>query len=113
MLVFIPFGFMVGGFAGALAGLVVAEALRYLVSALAIRRRGLHVLGNDVGLTFGVGGVAAMGYAAGFLTSGWTESRVLALVAATTPCVAVWAGLGLLYWSRRPPGVLERTGPPA
>jgi O-antigen/teichoic acid export membrane protein len=113
MLVFIPFGFMVGGFAGALAGLVVAEALRYLVSALAIRRRGLHVLGNDVGLTFGVGGVAAMGYGAGFLTSGWTESRVLALVAATTPCVAVWAGLGLLYWSRRPPGVLERTAPPA
>lgn len=102
MIALIPGGFMIGGFPGALTGLVIAESLRYLTSAFAIRRRGLRVLALDTRLTLAVGGVAAAGYVAGSLASSWTGSRVIALFAAASPCLAVWVTVGLRYWSKRP-----------
>jgi O-antigen/teichoic acid export membrane protein len=54
MTVLIPLGYVIAKrtgadpFAGAILGVVAAECLKYLTSALGVRRRGLHVLGTDV-----------------------------------------------------------------
>ena len=102
MIAFIPAGFLVGGFAGALAGLVVAEALRYLVSAIGIRRRGLRVLALDTGFTLAVAVVAAAGYLAGIPRVDLDGEPGCRLHRAASPCVAIWGIVGLRYWSRRP-----------
>lgn len=113
MLVLIPTGFALGGFGGALAGLVAAEALRYLVSALGVRRRGLHVLAVDGRFTVGVATVAAAGFAAGHATEAWTGSRFLALFAASIPPVVVWGYLAIRSWPAARPGAVPGPGQPS
>jgi len=101
MFAFIPVGFAAAGFPGALAGLVGAEVLRYLVSAIGVRRRGLRVLSGDVGITLAVAAVSATGYALGRLSLHWNGNRVVALLVAGLPSVLVWGTLGLRVWRRR------------
>ncbi len=111
MFAFIPGGFLILGFAGALWGLVLAEVLRYLVSAIAIRRTGLHVLARDATLTVGVVLVALAGYLAGSLTRNWSGSRVLAFLAAGIPPIIAWGVIGLRYWSKRSLDVFRAAAP--
>ncbi len=113
MIAFIPAGFYLGGFPGALGGLVAAEALRYLVSVIGVGRRGLRVLATDSLFTLAVAGVAAAGYGAGLLVDGRIGNRFAAVGAAALPPVVAWGIVGLRYWSTRPLDAFRAVSPPA
>lgn len=103
MMLFIPLGFHLLEFPGAVIGLVAAELCRVGVSIAASRRAGFNVLDQDLGLT------SLMAAAAG---SGWLVDRALAgsnvaLRAAAIFLVvtALWAPLVARYAR----GLLGRT----
>ena len=68
MVVMIPVGHHLGGFVGACIGYAASELGRYAVSAYAASRRGLHAIGQDLGLLAWVVLVGALGYGAMHLT---------------------------------------------
>jgi O-antigen/teichoic acid export membrane protein len=65
MIAAIPVGAALGGFHGAVAGIAVAEALTWVVSAVVVARHGLAGFGHDWPLTGLFGLSAALGYFAG------------------------------------------------
>jgi O-antigen/teichoic acid export membrane protein len=100
MVVLIPLGFHLAGLGGALTGLVVAEALKYLTSAAGARSAGLHGLGRDAILTAGVAAASVAGAWLGWLVAGGGGGRLLALVASAGGGGAVWAGAAVRHWRR-------------
>lgn len=101
MLVLVPVGFHLAGFAGALAGLAASDVVKYAASLLGLRKRRLWTLALDLAFTLGVAAVAgAASLAAGALASR-QPSRLAALLAAAAVVCALWgAGLGWA-WRRR------------
>ncbi|MCO6437414.1 MAG: oligosaccharide flippase family protein [Phycisphaerae bacterium] len=91
LIALIPLGFGLYGFYGAVGGLVLAEACRYLVSATAVRRIGLPGIGADVPFIFLTAGAAAAGVvlASGLTRTGLPDAAVFLLVGATG--AAAWA----------------------
>ena len=83
MMICIPIGWQLGGLQGALVGLLVSEALRYLVSAMLIARIGLFVIGRDLLLIAAVAITSLFGYVCGRLFGGsnWGSSGATMTVA--------------------------------
>jgi len=104
VLAFIPLGFHLGGFRGALVGLVLSDAAKYLLSVVAIARRGLRSLGPDVLLTCAVALVSAIGAFAGQAAAAGPHARLLGFLASGAVATAAWGALAL--------GLLRRKGTP-
>jgi O-antigen/teichoic acid export membrane protein len=96
----IPIGFHLGGFQGALVGLVASELAKYLTAAAGAASAGLRGFGRDALLTAGVAGASAAGSWVGWLATGGAGGRLLALVASAGMGGAIWAGAVLWYWQR-------------
>ncbi len=91
MAVLVPVGWWLAGLQGALVALIGAEAAKYCLSALLVRRSGLDVLTRDLGIVLGVAATAVVGWVAGQIL----ESRAGAHVLLTAAVVGV---LVTLLW---------------
>ena len=107
LLILVPMGFWLGGLPGALGALVLAEATRYLVSAIGISGRGHRVAGPDLWLTLGVATVSACGIGAGRLAGSYTDNRWAHLLAAALPPVVLLGAATLRHWKRLGPAGLR------
>ncbi len=100
MLALIPLGFAAGGFPGAVVGLASAEILRYVVSAVAVKRAGLQGWPQDLRLTGWVLASAGLGWLAALLAerAGWPPlaGAGLVLVAVTL----AWGPLGFAHLAK-------------
>ena len=105
MCTFIPLGFALRGFPGALAGIVVSELLRYAASAVGLARLGISVVSRDAIFTAGVGVVAGVGFWTGTQTAGHFHSPLAGFLVAGVIAVVFWGLVGLRYWR---PGVIRR-----
>jgi O-antigen/teichoic acid export membrane protein len=93
LVVLIPLGFHLGGFPGALAGLVAAEAVKYLVAAggvAALKMRGLRL---DAEITALVAIISAAGVVTGRLVEGSTHSALASFAGAAAVSGGAWAGI--------------------
>jgi O-antigen/teichoic acid export membrane protein len=108
----VPLGMHLGGFAGALAGLVLSDLLKYAVSAAAMAAARVRGLGHDLALSAAVAAVAYGALAApGAGGAAATRLAVPALVV-----VAAWGAVGI--WALRrarsdAPPAPERSAPAA
>jgi O-antigen/teichoic acid export membrane protein len=100
MIAFLPVGYHLAGFGGALAGLVVAEVLKYLASAVGVARRGLPVFRGDVVFTLAVAGVSGLAFLGGRATLQASRSSLLGFLVAGTLVTAFWGTWGLRYLLR-------------
>lgn len=100
MVTLLTAGYRAGGFPGALAGLVLAEVAKYLVSAHGVARRGLPVFRGDLAFTAVVAAVSALGYLAGHATDRATGSPLLGFLVAGTLVTLFWGAWGLRHWRR-------------
>ena len=100
MVAFLPLGYHLASFPGALAGLIFAEILKYLASAVGVARRGLPVFRGDVGFTVAVGGVSGVAYMAGRATEQAARSNLAGFLVAGTLVTVFWGAWGLRYWRR-------------
>jgi O-antigen/teichoic acid export membrane protein len=91
LVVLIPVGFHLAGFPGALAGLVGADLVKYLTSALGAARSGLHGFWRDVGLTALTLAIAGAGLASAQALSARQGSNLGALLVAGAVPILVWA----------------------
>jgi O-antigen/teichoic acid export membrane protein len=95
ILVAIPLGFRLGGFHGALAGLVISDLLMYLTSAILIAARRLSALRQDLAVTAGVIGVSVAAVATGWRVAERGPGDVVALFVASVAAGLPWAAAGL------------------
>ncbi len=93
MVIFIPLGFYLGDFPGALTGYVASESFRYVMSSVAVSRLGLSALRQDIGFTLVV---AASSLAAWFSALGLGSLGYPPLVQA--PVVFLVVSLSWLPW---------------
>lgn len=100
MVVFLWLGFAMAGFPGALLGLVLAEAMKYAISANGIARCGLPVLAQDMVFTAVIAAVSWAGFAIGSEVSARFQSNLLAFLAAGTLAAGFWAAVVLRFWSQ-------------
>ena len=85
MVVFLWLGFAMAGFPGALLGLVLAEAMKYAISANGVARCGLPVLAQDMVFTAVIAAVSWAGFAIGSEVSARFQSNLLAFLARRHP----------------------------
>jgi len=97
----LPAGFHLAGFEGALAGLVLADVLKYATSAVGAARRGLAGLGIDLLLTAVVAGVATAGGRLGEAAAVGRWPQFAGFLASGSIAAACWAAAGLWYWRHR------------
>lgn len=97
MAIAIPVGFRLGGFPGAMAGLVAAELAKYAVSALGAAAAGLKGVARDLLVTAAVAAVSAAAFGAGQLVAGPQGRNLLPLLAATAIAVGFWGVLALRH----------------
>lgn len=102
MVAVIPLGFRLGGFQGALVGVVASDLLKYVatVSGTAIAVGGARGFVRDVPLTVGIVGTAAAGLAAGSWAIERGAGSVAALGASAAAAGLPWAMAGLWYLRR-------------
>ncbi|MEM7201057.1 MAG: oligosaccharide flippase family protein [Planctomycetota bacterium] len=101
MIVLIPAGFAWGGFAGAILGLSLANALKYgWVTGLAYRDR-LPVIRSDVGFTIAVGATATGVYGLVEWLRARGASDLLAFAVAALALTSLWAPIALVLLRRR------------
>ena len=94
IVVCVPLGYRHYGLAGGIVGIILSDALKYCASAIAARRKGLHMFVKDVALTVLVGVTSAAAMVAGQ----WVQHRisaprvklVVALLAVGAMVGAVW-----------------------
>jgi O-antigen/teichoic acid export membrane protein len=102
MVALIPLGFHLAGFPGALAGLVLSDAVKYLTASAGLARRGLSGVALDGLLTAAVIAISWVGLQAGnALGSG--PGRTVALVgflASGVVAGGIWSAIGLWYLRR-------------
>lgn len=100
LFLFIPIGYSVAGFPGALVGLAIADCLKYAVSVAGGTLGGLRGFGGDAAATAGVAAVAGLASVAGsaLLERGW-GNFVGFFVSAVGACVP-WAVVGVWYVGR-------------
>ena len=101
MLVLIPLGFHFAGFPGALLGLVLAEAAKYLTSAAASFRCGLPGFIHGLLLTAAIAGTSYAGIVAGRSFAGWRHGGIAGFLTAGILAGGVWGAIGLVYLSRQ------------
>lgn len=100
MLALIPIGYRLGGFPGALAGVVASEALKYLTAATGAAVAGLRDFRTDALLTGAVAGSATVGHAAGRAAAEGGLGRFWALTAALAVVLVPWAALAACHLAR-------------
>jgi len=105
----VPAGFAFGGLSGLILGFIAGDVVRYLVTALAVRRRGLPVLRHDLPLTalvfvlgFGAGRLVESLWGEGFLIDGRRDwaTLLLRLGAAAALVVVTWGATVAVLLSR-------------
>lgn len=116
LVVLLPLGFHLGGFRGALAGLVLAEAVKYLVAATGVALQRMPGLRLDAAVTGMVVAIAAAGSFAGSLVGAGGHSRFAEFVGAAAVSGGAWAAILGWYFlrarARRPvAGLPAATGP--
>lgn len=98
MAVLLPLGMYLGGFPGAVVGLVASDLLKYLVSALGVAGMGLRGFGVDLALTGALAAVGGIGLAAGGAAAAVVHGAHLpAFAAAAVATCAIWSGVGIWY----------------
>ena len=100
MVLFLPLGFHLGGFRGALVGLVLSEALKYLAATVGLARRGLHGIALDGLLTLAIALVSALGLVAGQAASARLPGKAPAFIASALVAGGIWAVIGAWYLHR-------------
>jgi len=100
LVVLIPLGFRLDGFRGALAGLVLAEAVKYLVAASGVALLRMPGLRLDAGITALVVGIAAAGFGAGRLLGAGGRSPVADFVGAALVSGVAWGAILAWYFFR-------------
>jgi O-antigen/teichoic acid export membrane protein len=88
---FLPLGFALGGFPGALAGLVAADVARYLSSSIGVATGGLRGWPQDLPLTALLALTSALGAFVGATTRSATGSDLVAVTAAAVVAGSGWA----------------------
>lgn len=105
MCLFIPLGFYLRGFPGALGGIVLSEGLRYASSALGLSRLGIPVAGRDIVFSLGISAVAVIGFWSGTRVGDHFHSAIAGFLVAGSISTLTWGLLGLRYWQ---PGFIRR-----
>jgi len=100
MVVLVPIGFRLGGFPGALGGLVAAEVAKYLTAALGLFLGGQRGFLADLVITALVAASAAGGFYLGVAAATGPHANLQALLASGLLAGGVWAALGLVYFRR-------------
>ncbi len=90
----LPLGFHLGGFRGALFGVIAVEATKYLVSTFGLLRRGVRSFRVDLVFTVIVLGTAWAGMEVGELVLGTSVGMLGAFFAAGLTTALFWAGIG-------------------
>jgi O-antigen/teichoic acid export membrane protein len=94
----LPLGFALHGFAGAIAGVALADAAKYLTTAALVRRRGLPVLLLDLATSVLVLAACLLGSGAGSLAREGGAGVLLALLVSAGVGGAPWVGVAALGW---------------
>ncbi len=114
LVLLIPLGFRLGGFPGALAGLVLAEAIKYLVAALGVARLRMPGFRLDLGMSALVVVTSVAGVGAGRLLEGGARSTLAGFAGATMVAGSLWAAILAWYLLRERatrPGVVAGAPP--
>ena len=101
LVILVPLGLRLGGFRGALCGLVLSDAAKYAVAAFAARRDGLHVAVRDTGMSLAVAVSGLVGMWAGRAAFASTTAYLPSLVVAGGVAASPWAVAGLALLRRR------------
>lgn len=100
LVVLLPLGLHLGGFHGALAGLVLSDVVKYATSAVGTARQGMPGLWQDLALSAAIVGVSAVGLAAGSAAGHALHANVAGLLAAALVVGVPTGGAGLWYLRR-------------
>jgi O-antigen/teichoic acid export membrane protein len=100
MVTLLPLGFHLGGFPGALAGLVLSEVLKYLAATVGLARRGLRGIALDGLLTVAIALVSGAGLLAGHWVTARLPGKAPGFLASALVAGGVWAAIGLWYLRR-------------
>jgi O-antigen/teichoic acid export membrane protein len=100
LIVFLPLGLKVGGLPGAIAGLVITDVLKYLVSAVAVALHRMQGFGQDLWLSAGIAGVSAAGLLAGGVLQGAIQARIGGLLGGGAVVGGASLAAGLWYLRR-------------
>lgn len=105
MLVLIPIGYALGGFAGAVAGLAFSDVFKYAVSAFAATKAGLRGWPQDLRLSAWVFASAWLGWFLAGLVQRDGASRLTVALVVFLAVTLAWAPLGasLVYARRKLP----------
>lgn len=95
MVTFIPLGYRLQGFQGALAGLVIAEFCKYVASVIAARSEALAVVRRDLTTCLLVALSAGAGVGAGRLAAAAGASELLRFLAEGSATLVPWVPVGL------------------
>jgi O-antigen/teichoic acid export membrane protein len=101
LVAFVTLGFHLGGFRGALIGLVASDLAKYTVSMIGVSAHGLRATRFDIGLTALVAAVAAAGFAAASATTSTPSRSILPFAASAAVVLLVWGAVGLWYFQHR------------
>jgi O-antigen/teichoic acid export membrane protein len=117
MVALLPLGFHLAGFPGALAALVLSEALKYLAAVVGLARRGMRGLAMDTLLSASIAVVAAAALLTGHAAAARWPGKLPGFFASGAVAGSIWAAIGLWYWRReRAAGTLSAwtrpTAPP-
>ena len=105
MCLFIPLGFYLRGFPGALGGIVLSEGLRYASSAFGLSRLAIPVAGRDMLFTLGISAVAVLGFWSGTRAAEHFQSPLAGFLVAGSISTVCWGIVGIRYWR---PGFIRR-----
>ncbi len=111
MLAAIPIGFRLGGFEGAMVGLVVSEIMKYLTAAAGAAWAGLAGFGRDALFTAAIAGISAAGFAAGRLVLERGARDVAALIVSVVGTGLPWLGVAVWYLARARAARIAREPP--
>jgi O-antigen/teichoic acid export membrane protein len=95
LIALVPLGFHLDGLRGALLGVIGADVLKYLTSAVAAATAGLRGLGPDTLLGLGVAAISTAGFLAGRFSGGATGSNLVALLVSAVVAGVPWGAAAL------------------
>lgn len=99
----LPVGFVLHGFAGGILCVALADALKYLTTAVLVSRRGLPVLMLDLSMSVLVLAACGLGSAAASaVQEGGGGGAVVAMIIAAAVGGAPWAVLAIVAWRMWP-----------
>jgi O-antigen/teichoic acid export membrane protein len=100
--VFLPLGFKLGGFPGAIVGLILAQVAKYLTSAIGTAVQGLPGFGRDTVLTAVTAGLSAFGFWIGSTLNTAYRSNLGGFLGSCATAGGIWAAIGLIYlWHQK------------